>query len=360
MLIKGKAKDLLEDSINNALLAVEIYNKPKLENRIKSYIVHMNIAWTKAFHAYFHKTIGEKYFYKDSSGKYQRIDGEKRTWKLKTCMDKYKKLNNAVYMNNIFFIKLRNKIEHSYLNCTDLEIKIFGECQSLLYNYENFIIENFGQEYSINVSLPFSLQFSELRNEKSYKSSKLLLSKEMSKINEFIDKFRDSLSTEIYSMQEYSIKLVQIPIISNTNKGDLAIQFLNWDKLTEDEKQEVERLTALVKNKTVIKSITNADKMLPGKINNKVKEKYPKFNLNIHSYLTYIFSIKPSKKLEPTKDPFDTNTKYCYYDQTHKDYQYTNEWLKFIEKLFEENKLSIETIKELYKNKCKLEIQEFE
>ena len=61
MLVKGKAKDLLEDSINNALLAVEIYNKPKLENRIKSYIVHMNIAWTKAFHAYFHKTIGEKY-----------------------------------------------------------------------------------------------------------------------------------------------------------------------------------------------------------------------------------------------------------------------------------------------------------
>lgn len=89
MLIKGKSKDLLEDSVNNALLAVEIYNKPKLGNRIKSYIVHMNIAWTKAFHAYFHKTIGEKYFYKDSSGKYQRIDGEKRTWELKTCMDKY-------------------------------------------------------------------------------------------------------------------------------------------------------------------------------------------------------------------------------------------------------------------------------
>ena len=69
MIIKGKAKELLEDSINNALLAVEIYNKPRLENRIKSYIVHMNIAWTKAFHAYFHKTIGQKYFYKDSPEK---------------------------------------------------------------------------------------------------------------------------------------------------------------------------------------------------------------------------------------------------------------------------------------------------
>ena len=360
MIIKGKAKDLLEDSINNALLAIEIYNKPRLENRIKSYIVHMNIAWTKAFHAYFHKTIGQKYFYKDSNGKYLRIDGEKKTWELKTCMDKYKKLNKSVYANNMFFIKLRNKIEHSYLNCTDLEIKIFGECQSLLYNYENFIIENFGKEYAINVSLPFSLQFSELRNEKYYRSSKMLLSKEMLKINDFIDKFRDNLSNDIYVMQEYSIKLVQIPIVSNTSKSDLAIQFLNWDKLSDEEKQEVERLTALIKTKTVIKTISNADKMLPGTINIKVRAKYPKFNMNLHSYLTYIFSIRPSKKLESTKDPFDTNTKYCYYDQTHKDYQYTNEWLEFILKIFEEEKLPIGEIKKLYKNKEKLEIQEYE
>lgn len=35
MIIKGKSKDLLEDSVTNALLAVEIYNKPKLEGRIK-------------------------------------------------------------------------------------------------------------------------------------------------------------------------------------------------------------------------------------------------------------------------------------------------------------------------------------
>ena len=100
--------------------------------------------------------------------------------------------------------------------------------------------------------------------------------------------------------------------------------------------------------------------MLPGTINIKVKEKYPKFNINLHSYLTYISSIRPSKKLESNKDPFDTNTKYCYYDQTHKDYQYTNEWLEFILKLFEEEKLSIEKIKKLYKNKEKLEIQEYE
>ena len=68
MIIKGKTKELLQDSIDNALLAVEIYNKPRLDGRLKSFIVHMVIAWTKAFHAYYHKTIGERYYYKDRNG----------------------------------------------------------------------------------------------------------------------------------------------------------------------------------------------------------------------------------------------------------------------------------------------------
>lgn len=156
MIIKGKAKDLLDDSIDNAMLAVEIYNKPRLNGRLKSYIVHMNIALTKLFQAYFHKE-GIKYFYKDKRGIYIRVDGEKKAWELKTCIDKYKLLSIGVEDNLKFFIGLRNKIEHTYLDCTDLEIKIFGECQSLLYNYENFLISHFGRSYAINTSLPFAL-----------------------------------------------------------------------------------------------------------------------------------------------------------------------------------------------------------
>lgn len=70
------------------MLAVEIYNKSRLNGRLKSYIVHMNIEWTKLFQIYYHRE-GIKYFYKDKKGKYIRIDGEK-TWELKTGIDKYK------------------------------------------------------------------------------------------------------------------------------------------------------------------------------------------------------------------------------------------------------------------------------
>ena len=61
---QGKAKTILESSINSALTAVETYNRPKTNFRIENYIILMVIAWTKLFHAYFQATLGERYFYK--------------------------------------------------------------------------------------------------------------------------------------------------------------------------------------------------------------------------------------------------------------------------------------------------------
>ena len=55
---KGKTKSILEGSIDAALLAVEVYNKPRTTFRSQAYIVLMIIAWTRLFHAYFNKTIG--------------------------------------------------------------------------------------------------------------------------------------------------------------------------------------------------------------------------------------------------------------------------------------------------------------
>ena len=63
ILRQGKAKSILENSINSALTAVETYNRPRVQFRIENYIILMIIAWTKLFHAYFQSEIGERYFY---------------------------------------------------------------------------------------------------------------------------------------------------------------------------------------------------------------------------------------------------------------------------------------------------------
>jgi len=46
---KGKTKNILESSIDSALLAVEIYNKPRTLFKVENYIILMIIAWNRLF-----------------------------------------------------------------------------------------------------------------------------------------------------------------------------------------------------------------------------------------------------------------------------------------------------------------------
>ncbi len=86
---QGKTKQLLENGIDCALLAVEIYNKPRTPFRIENYITNMIMAWIKVFHAHFNNSIGEKYFYKKKGSTYYKlVDGERKAWELSTCIKK--------------------------------------------------------------------------------------------------------------------------------------------------------------------------------------------------------------------------------------------------------------------------------
>ena len=76
---KGKTKTLLQSSIDSALLALEVYNKPRTPFRSKAFITLMIIAWTRLFHAYLNTTIGDKFYYKrKNSNRYIIKDGEHR------------------------------------------------------------------------------------------------------------------------------------------------------------------------------------------------------------------------------------------------------------------------------------------
>ena len=96
----------------------------------------MVIAWTRLFHAHFHQTIGEKYYYKKKgSNRYEIVDGERKSWDLRMCIRKYAALTDAEQANLELFIKLRNKIEHRNIEKRELDILLFGECQALLSNF---------------------------------------------------------------------------------------------------------------------------------------------------------------------------------------------------------------------------------
>ena len=350
---QGKAKTILENSLNSALTAVETYNRPRTKFRIENYIILMVIAWTKLFHAYFQSTMGERYFYKEKNGRYKIVDGEKKAWELKECLKNFQKksvgykLSDAVVANLNFFIGIRNRIEHRYWDSSALDILLFGECQSMLYNYENIVVALFGNEYSINACLAYALQFSHLRANEQLVAQRELLSKDMQDIKKYIDKYKTELSQEIYDSQEYSIKLLQIPKISNTNRSDLAVEFVNWNALNDDDKENYQKVAAIIKDKIIKQPVSNANMLKPGDVIKAIEEKTGvKISQNNHTDLWKAFGARPASNSEAK---FDTVTQYCIYDEPHNDYLYTNEWVDFIAVLIS----SCGFTKENIHSKCK-------
>lgn len=356
---KGKTKSILHGAVDSALLAVEIYNKPRASFRTQAYVSLMIMAWTRLLHAYFNHSIGDKYYYKKKgSTRYETVDGDRKTWELKTCIAKYGKLSESTKANLELFIKLRNKIEHRNIEKREIDILIFGECQSLLFNFEQTLIELFGEEYAISENLVYSLQFSALRKKEQTASSKRALSADFSDIKRFVDNYRSSLSHKIFDSQEYSIKLIQIPKIANTNRNDLAIEFVRWDSLNQEDKESYKKLDAIVKDKIVKLPVVNSGGMKPSMVLKEVeKQTGIKLTHNDHKCLLQIFSVRPDP--DEDVDPFNTSPEYCVYDELHNDYVYYKPWVDCLNKLLTADKMKKHMWTQAQKQKRRYKLDDY-
>ncbi len=317
----------------------------------------MVMAWTRLFHAHFNNTIGDKYFYKTGT-KYKIVDGERKAWELSTCITKYNQLTEAEEKNLRLFIGLRNKIEHRHIEKETLDILIFGECQAMLYNYENALVMLFGEDYAINENLAFSLQFSRVITKEQKQAQRNMMSTEVQNLVEYINKYRTDLNEDIYNSPEFSIKLIAIPKVASASRSDTAISFLKLETLSPEELEEVQRLNVIVKDKIVRVEAINSGRHRPSIIVEKVKEAgITDFSISHHTSLWQIFSVRPPKDSE---DPFVTNTTYSYYDQAHNDYLYTDNWSAFIVKLFTAGKFQLVDLSSIKSAGTKLETRDYE
>jgi len=353
---KGKTKTTLEASIDAALLAVEVYNKPRTSFRSEGFICLMIMAWLRLLHAYFNNTIGDRYYYK-KKGKYEIVDGERKAWELSTCIKRYGSLPLPVDKNLEFFIGLRNKIEHRHIGKREIDVLIFGECQALLYNYENLLVTLFGKQYAINEALVYSLQFSHLRTPQQEKANKAALSRDLADIASYVEKFRSSLDEDVYNSQEYSIKLLQIPKISNTNRADAAIEFVRWDDLSEQDRAAYEQIAVIIKDKKVMVNVANVRRLKPSEVVAKVNGHLAgnRLTQNLHVVLYKLFSIRPPNGSE---DPFETNTEFCLYDETHNDYVYEDAWVEFLVHFLQTTNLSSDQLRTMEKEGRLLNLEE--
>lgn len=250
---------MLEKAKESAMLAIEVYNKPATKFRSGGYIVLMCIAWTSLFHAYFYREK-IKPIYKDKNGRFKRVNGELFYWELQECVKKYFKTENSAIRKNIeFFIPLRNKLEHKFM--PEIDPDIFAECESFLLNFDKIIEKEFGEEHRLRETLSFALQ---LFPTSSAFSDCIKSTKDSEAVINYIKKYRHSISTDILNSGEYAFKAFLIQVANHDSEDALPIQFMAYDKMTDEEKRNTMRIAALVKPKVMQVSVTNKDKLKPG------------------------------------------------------------------------------------------------
>ena len=321
-------KSLLNKARESALLAVETYNRPGTVFRSRAYIVLMQIAWTSLFLAIFHRQGMKPYYRKKNSRRFEKVDGERKAWDLTECIRQYwKDHDNAVAQNLRFFIRLRNKIEHREL--PELDIEIFGECQSLLFNFEDVIEREFGAKHALNESLAISLQFSRMRNAEKNKSIREMMKPTGGSVADFIQQFRSALSDDIFGDMDYSYRVFLLPNIgSHRSRDSVAIEFVPYDPFDPEDMARYEKMTALLKEKHV--PVVNPGKFRPSDAAKRVAEALApqkKFGTGYHTKCWRYFEVRPPTNSD---SPAQCKTEFCQYDQVHRDYVYTENWVQFL------------------------------
>jgi hypothetical protein len=327
--IKKSVKNLLNKSKDSALLAVEIYNKPRAAFRSYGYIVLMQIAWTSLLHAIFEKQ-NIKYFYKKNKVRYEMVSGDKKSWDLAKCVKEYYKNSNAPERKNLeFFVEIRNKIEHRFL--PEIDNDIFGECQAMLINYETLLAKEFGDDESINENLVFSLQFSKILHKTQKDIEKNKKTTEYKDLSSFILNYRKGLNKDVLSSLNYNFRVYLIPKIANhKNSSDFALEFVKFDLSNQQEAEKFGHLIAAVKEIQVPINGLTAGKVAKSVYSN-LKDKMPlgwKFNASSHHVRCWkYYKIRPETN---SQNPEKTNSKYCFYEPTFNQYGYKEDWVKFL------------------------------
>jgi hypothetical protein len=206
--------------------------------------------------------------------------------------------------------------------------------------------------------LVYSLQFSTFRTAGQVEANRRALTGQAAKLKKYIDDYRTALSDEVFNSQEYSIKLIQIPKISNTNRNDIAVEFIKWNELSGPDKEKYSKVTAIIKDRVNVREAANAGRLKAGDVIKRLKDKTGiEIDHTYHRYLYINFGVRPpGSSLEKS----NTNAKYCHYDEPHGDYVYQESWVDFLAKAIQSGKVTKERAKLDFKEGRRLDIQAYE
>lgn len=319
--MKARWKLTLEASRDEALLAVDLYNQPSRARRLEGFFVHMHLAWLYLFQARYQRD-GLGYFYRKANGRYEKIDGERKTWDLAQFVRAdWLAENEPVRKNLELTIALRNKIEHRFEDSTALATA--GYAQALLVNYDAELRDTFGVEHSLGESLRFPVFVGALTRDGAARmaAAQQRLPK---KISKFLTEFQAPLNSSVVNDPRYEFRLNLLPKTGPKTDADLALSFVRADDLTVEQKDILANLdkAGMVIVRDQIREVANADKMKPTAAADAIEAEIP-FRFSVYSHFPRAWQALGARPKAGDAHPERTRTDLCVFDKPHNDYLYT-------------------------------------
>lgn len=317
--MKAQWRVILEGSIEEALLAVDLYNQPRQPRRLEAFLVHMHIAWLYLLHAELQRA-GVDYRYRLPNGRFERIDGEPKTWDLQKCVAYRWPGGGAVRKNLELTIGLRNKVEHRYHEI--IAKMTAGYAQALLLNYEEELTTQFGQSFSLGEQLRCPIFVGSIAP-LSQAQIKAMNSSMPRSARDYIASFESGLSAEITTDMHYEFRITLIPKLGAKGEADTSMTFVRESELTETEKKTLEDLgksgRVVVREQT--RPVSGAGMFRPAEAAAKLQERVP-FVIGVH-HVVRAWKNSDCRPPNGSTHPERTDERYCVYDEPHRDYLYT-------------------------------------
>jgi len=223
-------RELLKKSQEAALTAIKIFNDPLIRFKSETFIVLMIIAWTYLLHAHF-RAMHVEYRYFRQLGRRKRFDrtvnGAYKYWELERCLNDRESPVDRDTANNLrFLIGLRHEIEHQMTRSLDNFLS--GRYQACALNYNHYLKELFGVEYSLDEYLSFSIQFMELSAEQVLGGTPEVEIPQQ--LRAYIARFDHQLQSDEFNSPRFAYRLLFTrQLVNRPGQADRVVEFIDPD-----------------------------------------------------------------------------------------------------------------------------------
>lgn len=322
----------LDAIVEEACLAVRLYNDPAESRSFEGFVVHMHLAWLYLLHAEFIRDdIDYRYWDPKYKRRLLRVDGEPKRWELERCpRERWPDETDAVRANLSLFIRLRNRLEHRHAHAdAALMVTLSGHAHALLLNYEQELTTQFGDDQSLALRLrvPLFVGTFSPQGEQALRRLRKSLPPDL---HGFLTDYESGLDEGVAADPRYEFRLRATVELAPKDPDAVAVQFTRYDDMTEAERAAVEEMGR--KGQVIVRDrkqpVSGLGRLMPKPAAVEVEAGIP-FEFNLHHFVA---AWKRGKVRPLYNDPHPdrTNSDFCEYDEPTKSYRYTRAYVSHL------------------------------